>query len=240
VREFGVAVREEETGSAYADPERFVPFELRARRADHLTLNMFKGIQAAKRRDNGKAGLTWRGVEMRKDPWDIALYPMLIWELQPRTIIELGAAAGGSALWLGDIANSFHLGTRVISVDIDLSQLQVKDPRVEYVQYDLFNIGFEPFPVAVADLPHPWLLIEDTHKNIVPVLEYFDPHVIRGDYVIVEDTCHLPTLDILGQFMEKHGSRYRVDTHYVDNFGYNNTWNWNSILACVENPVTAR
>lgn len=237
---FGGAVLEDVPEFAYLDPERFVPFELRERRMDFLTVEMWEAIQAAKRQDNGKAGVTWRGVEVRKDPWDITIYPMLIWELQPRTIIELGAASGGSALWLADTATAFDLNARVISVDINLSQLQVKDPRIEYVQFDLFNVGLKPFPLAMSDLPHPWLLIEDTHKNVVPVLEYFDRHVIRGDYVIVEDTCHLPTLEMLEQFMEKHGSRYRVDTHYVDNFGYNNTWNWNSILACVEDSVTAQ
>jgi hypothetical protein len=49
-----------------------------------------------------------------------------------------------------------------------------------------------------------------------------------------------PKLDILAQFMQRHGSRYRVDTHYVDNFGYNNTFCWNSILACVADPVPNR
>ena len=167
------------------------------------------------------------------------MYPMIIWEAQPRTIIELGAYVGGSALWLADVATSFQLNSRVITADIDLSQLQVKDPRIEYVPFDVFKIGYKPFPVDLAELPHPWLIIEDTHKNIVPVLEYFDPHIIRGDYLIVEDTCHLPTLDLLEEFMQQYGSRYRVDTNYVDNFGYNNTWNWNSILACVEDPVPA-
>jgi cephalosporin hydroxylase len=226
-------------GSPYYDPERFVPFERRARRAD-ITLEMWDAIMGAKAQNNGKAGVSWRGVPMRKDPWDITMYPMIIWEQQPRTIIELGAYVGGSALWLADVASAFHLDSRVITVDIDLSQLEVKDPRIEYVQFDVFKIGNKPFPVAVSDLPHPWLIIEDTHKNIIPLLEYFDPHIIRGDYVIVEDTCHLPTLDVLEQFMEQHGRRYRVDTHYVDNFGYNLTWNWNSILACVEDPVPAR
>lgn len=162
---------------------------------------------------------------------------MLIWELKPRTIIELGAAAGASALWMADIATSFHLDTRIISVDIDLDQLQVKDPRIEFVQFDLLDIGLKPFPVALSDLPHPWLISEDMHKNTVSVLKYFDRHIIRGDYLIVEDTCNPQQLDILEHFMRKYGSRYRVDTYYVDNFGYNNTGNWNSYLTCVEDRV---
>jgi cephalosporin hydroxylase len=232
-------VREDVPGPAYDDPQRFMPFERRARRGD-ISLGMWEAIQQAKGQNNERAGVSWRGVPMRKDPWDITMYPMIMWELQPRTIIELGAYVGGSALWLADIATSFNLNARIITVDIDLSQLQVKDPRIEYVQFDVFKIDYKPFPVAVSDLPHPWLLIEDTHQNLVPLLEYFDSHIIRGDYLIVEDTCHLPTLDVLEEFMAQHGSRYRVDTHYVDNFGYNSTWNWNSILACVGDPEPAQ
>jgi cephalosporin hydroxylase len=236
---FGGDVRGDVPGFTYPDPERFVPFESRERRTD-ISMEMWDAIMGAKRQENGKAGVSWRGIPMRKDPWDVTMYPMIVWEVQPRTIIELGTYIGGSALWLADTATAFQLDTRIISVDIDLSQLQVKDPRIEYVQYDMFKIEYKPFPVALSDLPHPWLIIEDTHKNIVPVLEYFDPHVIRGDYLIVEDTCHLPTLDLLGEFMQEHGSRYRVDTKYVDNFGYNLTWNWNSMLACVEDPPSAQ
>lgn len=216
-----------------------MPFESRARRSD-MPLEICKAIDEAKWQRNGKAGVSWRGVPMRKDPWDITMYPMIIWEQQPRTIIELGAWVGGSALWLADIATAFHLNTRIISVDINLSQLQVKDPRIEFVQFDVFKIDFKPFPVPVSELPHPWLIIEDTHKNILPILEYFDPHIIRGDCVIVEDTIGLQTLDVLEQFMQEHGSRYLVDTYYVDNFGYNSTSNWNSILVCGEDPVPAQ
>ena len=45
---------------------------------------------------------TWKGVLLEKDPMQIAAYPMLIYELQPKTIIELGALKGGSAIWLAD------------------------------------------------------------------------------------------------------------------------------------------
>jgi cephalosporin hydroxylase len=233
-------VQEVIPGSAYPDPARFEPFESRDRRCDNLTYDIWAAVQLAKTQRNRKAGLSWRGVPIRKNPFDMTLYPMLIWELKPRTIIELGAAYGASALWMADIATSFHLNPRIISVDIDVDRVQVKDPRIEFVQFDLLEIGLVPFPVALSDLPHPWLISEDMHKNTVPVLEYFDRHIRRGDYLIVEDTCDLPGLDLLGKFMQKHGSRYRVDTYYADDFGYNNTGNWNSWLACVEDRDTAQ
>ncbi len=33
---------------------------------------------------------------------DLAIYARLMWELKPRTVIEVGTAKGGSALWLAD------------------------------------------------------------------------------------------------------------------------------------------
>jgi cephalosporin hydroxylase len=220
------------------DPQRFVPFRHRNRRSEFVTLEIWESVQQAKGQRNGKAGVSWRGVPLMKDPWDIALYPMIIWELQPRTIIELGAAAGGSALWMADITTSFKMEGRIISVDIQLDTIQVTDPRIEFIQFDLFNISTSGFPVPLQQLPHPWLLIEDAHVNLLNVLEYFDPHIIKGDYVVVEDTCDQKKYRTLEQFMQRHGMRYRVDTHYVDNFGYNNTWNWNSIMACMADVLS--
>lgn len=47
-------------------------------------------------------GKTYRGSILLKTPFDLALYPKLIWELQPRTILELGSYQGGSGLWFSD------------------------------------------------------------------------------------------------------------------------------------------
>lgn len=221
--------------STYSETERFVPFETRTQRVDNLTKAIWSTVAAAKRGENGKAGVSWRGVPLRKDPWDMSLYPMIIWELKPRTIIELGTASGASALWMADIISAFHLDTRIISADIDTTQRKAQDSRVEFVQFDMFKIDHEPFPVDLSDLPHPWMVIEDSHANIAPLLEHFDRYTTRGDYLIVEDTLNPKLHAQLEKFMEKHGNRYRVDTHYVDNFGYNNTWNWNGFLTCVGN-----
>jgi len=45
----------------------------------------------------------YRGVPLLKNPFDLALYPILLWKLQSRTVIEIGSKSGGSALWLGDL-----------------------------------------------------------------------------------------------------------------------------------------
>ena len=66
---------------------------------------------------------TWKGLRIDKSPLELALYPQLIYELKPRAIVELGADAGGSAVWLADQLELFQVDGRVYSVDIDLDKL---------------------------------------------------------------------------------------------------------------------
>ena len=44
---------------------------------------------------NGKYQINWRGVERMKDAADIIIYEHMIWNLKPKSIIEIGTAQGG-------------------------------------------------------------------------------------------------------------------------------------------------
>ena len=70
-----------------------------------------------------------------KDPLDLTILQQLLWELKPRTVIEFGAYKGGSALWLADMLKMYGCQSRVVSIDIDLSLLDV-----EFIQGDSSNI----------------------------------------------------------------------------------------------------
>lgn len=195
---------------------------------------------------------TWKGVLLEKDPMQIAVYPMLLYELQPKTIIELGALKGGSAIWLADHLNWFGIEGKVYSVDNDLSQLDEKvkaDSRIHFLEGDCQEIS-TVLPTKLLDnLPHPWLVIEDVHQNLVGMLEHFHHHGLEtGDYVIIEDTNKFMwevwsdwgdqeliqrgarKLDLLRSWLSSHQEEYMVDTYYQDMYGYNASKNWNSIL----------
>ena len=78
-----------------------------------------------------------------KDPFDLTIAQQLLWELKPRTVIELGAYKGGSALWTADMLKMFGCKSRVISVDIDLTLLDAearKSPDVEFIEGDLCEV----------------------------------------------------------------------------------------------------
>lgn len=199
---------------------------------------------------------TWKGIVLPKGVTEIALYPMLLYELQPKTIIEIGAFNGGGAVWLADCLEIFGLEGRIHSVDIDLSLLDEKakaDSRINFIQGDCNNIG-AAFPLTLlSELPHPWLLIEDAHINLLEVLTYFHQNGLQSeDYLIVEDTNKVhwelwkdswddrqemeqgtKKMDDLRSWLKKHEDGYLVDTYYQDMYGYNGSKNWNSILKRV-------
>jgi hypothetical protein len=56
--------------------------------------------------------LQWKGMPLFKSVYDFSLYPMLLWTLRPKTIVELGSGSGASALWLADTAAAFGLDKR--------------------------------------------------------------------------------------------------------------------------------
>ena len=91
--------------------------------------------------------------------------------------------------------------------------------------------------VPMKNLPHPWFVVEDSHINVLAILEHFHKFMQPGDYLCVEDTCpDMPTSEHtdniekhenfgLGkhepvkQWLEKHDENYRVDTFYNDFYG---------------------
>jgi hypothetical protein len=77
-----------------------VPTELRSWRRG-MPLAALTSIQNALRNYKSK------DTPLQKNPFDYALYSMLLWQFRPRTIIEIGSKEGGSALWFGDSCDTF-------------------------------------------------------------------------------------------------------------------------------------
>ncbi len=195
---------------------------------------------------------TWKGIQMDKSPLEIAIYPMLIYELQPKTIIELGADTGGSAVWLADQLELLGINGSLYSVDIDLSLLDEKakaNPKIKFLEGDCNQIDLALSTTLLSTLAHPWLIVEDAHVNLVGILNYFHNNGLQsGDYLIIEDTNKAMweewsdwedrefieqmkrKLFSLRNWLIKHQNEYLIDTYYQDMFGYNGSKNWNSML----------
>ena len=163
--------------------------------------------------------MTWRGIALGKSVYDFALIPMMLWEIQPASIIEIGSGEGASAIWMADLCKSYNLPTRVYSIDIEPPSIKYLD--VTFLKGDSREIS--DFDTEM--LPHPWLILEDAHIEVNKVMEYFEEHMLAGDYMIIEDT------------RGKKGSALRVpstllvDAYYCDYFGRNATSAMNTILC---------
>jgi cephalosporin hydroxylase len=184
--------------------------------------------------------MTWRyrGLPTLKNPFDLALYPLLLDELRPRTLLEIGSHAGGSALWFADTAATLGLELVVHSVDLAVP-MNAEHPRVNFHAGDGRDLGATFSKEFLASLPKPWLVIEDAdhqYRTTLAALRFFDPWLSPGDYIVVEDGI-LSDMRVAGAFGggpaqaiddflgEAGEGRYEIDRRYCDYFGRNVTWN---------------
>lgn len=238
------AIRRTLQGGANS-PERYVGIKNRLWLSDlSLSRQFVRGVQDTKWGDFPSHSeqkippMHWKGVPLIKDPFDLALYPLLLWELKPRTIFEVGSYLGASAVWIADLTQSMGFDCEIHSYDLDLSRVRVEHPRVRFHTVDCMKPeGFLPQGAPkdwLKTLPHPWLLIEDAHVNTRGVLEFFHPFLKSGDYWVIEDTAFiLEKHDAMRAFFSSHSESYRVDTRFTDLYGYNSTFNFNGYVKRV-------
>jgi cephalosporin hydroxylase len=111
---------------------------------------------------------------------------MLIWDVKPKTIIEIGSGSGASAIWMADLVKSYELETQIYSLDVE--KPTVEHERVRFIHGDSNRIEQGFSSDMLAGLPHPWIVIEDAHVNVLQVVGHFSAHMTAGDYMILEDT----------------------------------------------------
>lgn len=192
---------------------------------------------------NGTLKYTYRGIPMQMHPIDMALYTKLLWELKPRSIIELGTKYGGGAIWFGDMMKLYQLPCVVTSIDITRPEKPWHCPdNVVFVQGDEGNLG--PLKAMFAELPHPWLIVNDA-SHVGPIIlrgmNFLHQFLQSGDYMVIEDGFLAeageygkerkggPPLAI-SQFLATYPKDYAVDIRYCDFYGYNATPNANGWL----------
>ena len=173
---------------------------------------------------------TWKDHIVFKSVFDLAIYSMLIEELKPDVIIEIGSGKGGSAVWLADMVKILELKSEIYSYDINKPDFSY--PGVRFIEFDLNNLN------ECIDFPgnENWvgskLIIEDAHVNIPEVLNKIDSKVGKGDYLIVEDSDSKQ--QDLFNFLKNSKNTYLTDQHYLDLFGRNGTSAINSIFKIGE------
>jgi cephalosporin hydroxylase len=174
--------------------------------------------------------MRWRGAPLMKNVFDFAMYPALIGELRPRTIVEIGSGSGASAAWFADTMTFSGIEGCVHSVD--LVAAKTEHPLVTFHQGDCMAPDRLFDPQLLRAAPHPWLVVEDAHQNVEAVLGYFHGFIRPGDYLVVEDSN--VKRQALRNFLSAHTGHYLVDTRFTDNFGRNATCAADSIFVRTE------
>ena len=197
--------------------------------------------QAARDILSGMALSRYQGRTLLLNPFDMAHYLQLLGHLRPATIIEVGTFEGGRALWLADTAQSMAIDCQIIGIDVAPPELH-GERRIEVIRGDALDLGATLSKEKLHHLPHPWLVIEDsehTFETSSAVLDFFDPFMKSGDYIVVEDgniSDLIETTDLCGpaqaidNFLALRGQDYEIDTEICDRFGYNMTANPNGWL----------
>ncbi len=184
----------------------------------------------------------YKGVPLQKNPFDYALYPMLLWEMKPRTIIEIGSKEGGSALWMGDLCDAFNLDCQIHSIDI-VKVATVKHKRVTFHEGDGRNLGGTLTEKVLKKWPRPWLVIEDADHSFetsIAALDFFEDKLEMQDMMVVEDGIITDLSQLpeggsgphraLRKFLQRNYAEWEIRSEWCDFFGYNFTWCTNGFL----------
>jgi len=168
---------------------------------------------------------TWKGRPLYKSATDQSILNMILFEHRPRSIIEIGTGNGSSAEYMGDIISTYGYEYNIVTFDINNNNQTIGNTqfvRADCNDLNSFNV------VDYNTLKHPWLVLEDVHVNVTPVLNYFSDKMVEGDMMIVEDSNDKQH-DI---FSLPH--KFKVDTKFTDYFGFNNTSSSNGILKVLK------
>ena len=173
--------------------------------------------------------IKWKEKSIYKTAYDLIIYSMILQEVKPDVIVELGSGSGGSAIWLADTAAALGLDTHVYSFDINKPIASHK--KVTFIEYDLNEIGNESKFPCWESFKGKKIIIEDAHVNLENILHLFDNILKKDDYLIIEDSM-IDKKTIISNFMNKKESKYKLDQFFLDFFGTNITCCMNSIFKC--------
>jgi len=190
----------------------------------------------------GHHNFTYRGIPTTKCPFDYALYQMIISEVKPDLIIEIGTLKGGSALYLGDLLDILGFGIiHTIDIKKNYEKVLLKHPRIK-----LFTGGWENYDLKETRGFKKILVIEDgahTYECTMGAIKKFAPFVSINSYLIVEDGI----VDELGMKKKFNGGpvraiheflkdniNYKIEKKWCDFFGKNATFNVDGYLRRIK------
>lgn len=189
----------------------------------------------------GTMAYRYRGVPMLKNPFDLALYLLLLERARPKTLIEIGSHRGGSALWFADQQPEMH----VISIDLEPPS-DISHPSIRFLRGDARHLDNILTTTVMQSIERPLLVVEDSNHfagTTAAVLDFFDRWLESGEYIVIEDGILTAMrvadsydggpLRAIHEFLARSNGRYEIDRTLCDYFGTNVTWNVDGYLRRV-------
>ena len=171
--------------------------------------------------------IKWKEYDLYKTANDMVIYSMLLNEVKPEIIIELGSGSGGSAVWIADICKSLGLNFHIYSYDI--KKPNFKYNNITFTEFDIKTLNInEGLPLINCFDNKRILVIEDAHINVLSVLNTVNEFLSSGDYLIVEDSSSKQKQ--IEEFTRKEPKKFMLDQYYLDFFGTNMTCSIDSIF----------
>lgn len=195
----------------------------------------------------GHEKVKYRNITTMKFPFDYVLYQMIICELRPDLVIEIGTDNGGSALYLADLMSLIGNGI-VHTIDI-VNKINPLLPSATLInnhpRIRRFLQGWQGYDSNLTKGFKKVLIIEDGshhYKDCLGTMQKFAPIVTKNSYLIVEDSlieaiedqATLSFLDggplrAIREFLNTN-KEFIIDRKYCDFFGKNATANVNGYL----------
>lgn len=182
----------------------------------------------------GHHNFEYNGLKSLKCPFDYLNYQMIIDEVKPDLIIEIGTHFGGNSLYLADLLQLRNRGV-LHTIDIneygDLSKLD-QHPKIKrflggYENYDLNQIMEFENVLIIDDGSH-------QYRDVLNSLNKFNKYVTTNSYFIVEDgvlselgyeeSYEGGPLRAIEEFL-KENKNFIIDEKWINFFGKNATFN---------------
>lgn len=190
---------------------------------------------------NGHHQVTYRGIACQKCPFDYVLYQMIINEVKPDLIIEIGTNQGGSTLYLADLLQIYGEGV-IHSIDISDN---CPDLVKNHSRIKLFHKGWDDYDFSLAKDFNSILVIEDSshhYQNTLEAIQKFKDLVSLNSYLIVEDgivnnmgwskSYGGGPVKAINEFLATN-KNFKLDIYWENFFGKSATFNTKGFLKKV-------
>tara|TARA_R100000935_G_C2821538_1_gene160042 strand:+ start:492 stop:1130 length:639 start_codon:yes stop_codon:yes gene_type:complete len=192
--------------------------------------------------DAGHHKVSYRGIKAIRCPFDYLIYQMIISEIQPDLVIEIGTRKGGGAFYIADLLENIGKGV-VHTIDIvdEVEQVVKEHKRIEF-----FTNGWSGYDINLAKKYDKIIIIEDSshlYQDTIGALNKFNELIPVGSYFIIEDGIinelglekkyNGGPLRAIREFLPAH-PEYIIDRKWCDMFGTNATFNVNGYLKKIK------